>query len=40
MQGARCRAFVQRSPKAMLQWRLERDFARFETQVAQSAQDA
>ncbi len=38
MQGARCRAFVRRSPKAMLQWRLERDFARFETQAAQSAQ--
>jgi hypothetical protein len=36
MQGARCRAFVQRSPKAMLQWRLERDFARFEAQAAQS----
>lgn len=40
MQGARCRAFVRRSPKAMLQWRLERDFARFETQAAQSAQGA
>jgi hypothetical protein len=40
MQGARCRAFVRRSPKAMLQWRLERDFARFEAQAAQSAQGA
>ncbi|HEY0023083.1 MAG TPA: hypothetical protein VGB24_09235 [Longimicrobium sp.] len=40
MQGARCRAFVRRSPRAMLQWRLERDFARFEAQVAQSTRDA
>ncbi|HEY7767966.1 MAG TPA: hypothetical protein VIB55_07270, partial [Longimicrobium sp.] len=36
MQGARCRAFVRRSPRAMLQWRLEHDFARFETQAVQS----
>jgi adenosine deaminase len=39
MEGARCRRFVRGSPKAMLQWRLERDFARFEAQVGQSARD-
>lgn len=37
MDGARCRRFVQRSPKALLQWRLERDFARFERQAAEAA---
>jgi adenosine deaminase len=34
--GARCRRFVARSPRAALQWRLERDFAGFEARVAQT----
>lgn len=34
--GVRCRRFVARSPRAALQWRLERDLAAFETRVAQT----
>jgi adenosine deaminase len=37
MDGARCRAFARRSPRAALQLRLERDFAEFEEQVAETA---
>jgi adenosine deaminase len=33
--GPRCRRFVARSPKARLQWRLERDFRSFEQRVAE-----
>jgi hypothetical protein len=35
--GVRCRRFVARSPRARLQWRLERDFAEFEARVAETA---
>lgn len=35
MDGARCRRFVARSPRARLQWNLERDFAGFEARVAE-----
>jgi hypothetical protein len=34
--GTSCRRFVARSPRAALQWRLERDLAAFETRVAQT----
>jgi adenosine deaminase len=34
--GARCRRFIAGSPRARLQWRLERDLAAFETRVAQT----
>jgi adenosine deaminase len=34
--GARCRRFIAGSPRARLQWRLERDFAAFEARVAQT----
>jgi adenosine deaminase len=34
--GTRCRRFVARSPRAALQWRLERDLAAFEKRVAQT----
>ncbi len=34
--GARCRRFIGRSPRARLQWRLERDLAAFEARVAQT----
>jgi adenosine deaminase len=36
MDGARCRRFVARSPKARLQVELERDFASFERRVAEA----
>ena len=36
LNGARCRRFVERSPRAALQWRLERDLAAFESRVAQT----
>lgn len=35
LDGARCRRFASRSPRARLQLRLERDFAAFERQVAE-----
>jgi hypothetical protein len=35
MDGARCRAFLARSPKARLQRDLERRFGWFETRAAQ-----
>jgi hypothetical protein len=35
-EGARCRRFIAGSPRARLQWRLERDLAAFETRVAQT----
>jgi hypothetical protein len=37
LEGARCRRFMSRNPKARLQWRLERDFAAFEARVAEAA---
>jgi adenosine deaminase len=35
LEGARCRRFVERSPRARLQRQLERDFAAFEAQAAE-----
>ena len=35
LDGARCRRFLERSPRARLQRRLERDFAEFEAQAAE-----
>jgi adenosine deaminase len=34
MEGKRCRDFIGRSPKAKLQWELERDFREFEREMA------
>jgi adenosine deaminase len=36
LNGARCRRLVSRSPKARLQWNLEREFADFEARVAEA----
>ena len=40
LNGTRCRRFIARSPRARLQWNLERDFASFEARVAQAERQA
>jgi hypothetical protein len=37
LEGRRCREFAERSPKARLQWELERDFQGFEREVGGEA---